>query len=226
MVAQQLQPPLNPEDLSEEDLSAAVMAIRDKLGKKECFPDIQRIIKEVEHKVDQAKTLEDKKSYIKVAIDDFDYIVESSTAMYRFLRDWRSIDNPAPFVAYLEAADRTKKYLMRTLAHLDLEVMEAIVVPPLPAPLISAASAVLPTKVVRTDMNTAEVAAYIHKAESTVRHYVMDNRIPFHRTHDGAFPYFLKDEIDAWRAAGHCPSTRRRRKAASSDEAQGSTPKH
>ena len=211
MVAQQLQPPLNPEDLSEEDLAAAVMAIQEKLGKKECFPDFQRIIKEVEHKVDQAKTFEDKKSYIKVAIDDFDYIVESSTAMYQFLRDWRCIDNPAPFVAYLEAADRTKKYLMRTLAHLDLEVMEAIVVPPSPAPVIGTASAVLPSKVTRTDMTTAEVAAYIHKAEGTVRHYVMDNRIPFHRTHDGAFPYFLKDEIDAWRAAGLCPSHRNKK---------------
>ncbi len=204
---------------------AVVMAIRDKLGTKECFPDIQRIVREVEQKVGRAKTLEDKKSYIKVALEDFDYVVESSAAMYKFLKEWRSVDDPAPFVSYLEAADRTKTYLAQYLAHLELEVMEAMVVPPPPAPAISSASAVLPTKVASTDMDTAEVAAYIKKAVSTVRHYITANSIPYHRTHNGGFPFFRKEEIDAWRLAGDRPSTRRRRKATSSDEAQDDIPR-
>jgi hypothetical protein len=64
--------------------------------------------------------------------------------------------------------------------------------------------------IAKTVMDTTEVSAYIGRKPWTVRHYVSEGRIPFHRTWENGYPYFLKDEIDAWLAAGHCPSTRTR----------------
>ena len=121
MITPQLLPPLDPEALSAADMSATVMAIRDKLGTKECFPDIQRIVRATEGKVDRAKTSEDKKRFIQAAIKDISYIAEASSVMFLFLTNSGGIDDPAPYSAYLRAADITLTYLTRCLEHVDLE---------------------------------------------------------------------------------------------------------
>ena len=89
MITPQLLPPLDPEALSAADLSATVMAIRDKLGTKECFPDIQRIVRATEGKVDRTKSRDDKKRLIQAAIDDISYIAEASSAMYHVPHELR-----------------------------------------------------------------------------------------------------------------------------------------
>src|SRR5208282_3324862 len=100
MIARQLLPPLDPEALSAADLSATVMAIRDKLGTKGCFPDIQRIVRAAEAKVERTKSRDDKKRLIKAAIDDISYIADASTVMYEFLTNSGGVDDPVPYSAY------------------------------------------------------------------------------------------------------------------------------
>jgi hypothetical protein len=208
MVTPQLLPPLDPEALSAADLSATVMAIRDKLGTKECFPDIQRIVRAAEGKVERAKTSEDKKRFIQAAIDDIFYIAEASSVMFLFLTNSRGVDDPVPYSAYLRAADITLMYLTRCLEHVDLEPEGTSRTSASPA--VAEGAPVPPAVVAKPVMNTTEVAAYIGRKPWTVRHYVSEGRIPFQRTWANGFPFFLKDEIDAWLAAGHCPSRRRR----------------
>jgi hypothetical protein len=208
MVAQQLLPPPNPEALSAADLSATVMSIRDKLGTKECFPDIQRIVRTAEGKVERAKTRDDKKRLIRAAIEDITYITEASSSMYQFLASVGGIDEEAPYSDYLRAANITLTYLTRCLEHVDLEPEGTSRAPASP---VVAEGAPAPSAIIaKTVMDTTEVAAYIGRKPWTVRHYVSEGRIPFHRTWENGYPYFLKDEIDAWLAAGHCPSRRRR----------------
>jgi len=208
MIARQLLPPLDPEALSAADLSATVMAIRDKLGTKDCFPDIQRIVRAAEVKVERAKAPEDKKRLIQAAIDDITYIADASTAMYQFLTNSGSVDDPVPYSAYLRAADITLTYLTRCLERVDLEPEGASLASASPA--VAEGAPVPPAVVAKPVMDTTEVAAYIGRSPWTVRHYVSEGRIPFQRTWANGFPYFLKDEIDAWLAAGHCPGARKR----------------
>ena len=208
MITPQLLPPLDPEALSAADLSATVMAIRDKLGTKECFPDIQRIVRATEGKVDRAKTSEDKKRFIQAAIKDISYIAEASSVMFLFLTNSGGIDDPAPYSAYLRAADITLTYLARCLEHVDLEPEGSSRAST--APVVAEGVPVLATIVAKPVMDTTEVAAYIGRSPWTVRHYVSEGRIPFQRTWENGYPYFLKDEIDAWLAAGHCPAVRKR----------------
>jgi predicted DNA-binding transcriptional regulator AlpA len=208
MIAQQLLPPPNPEALSAEDLSAAVFAIRDKLGTKECFPDIQRIVRATEGKVDRAKTSECKKRLIQAAIDDISYIAEASYTMYQFLTKAGGVDEEAPFASYLEAAASTLTYLTRYLEHLDLRATDTA--PASAAQSVAEESSVPLAGVAKPVMDTTEVAAYIGRSPWTVRHYVSEGRIPFQRTWENGFPYFLKSEIDAWLTAGHCPGARKR----------------
>ena len=208
MITPQLLPPLDPEALSAADLSATIMAIRDKLGTKECFPDIQRIVRATEGKVDRTKSRDDKKRLIQAAIDDISYIAEASSVMFLFLTNSRGVDDPVPYSAYLRAADITLTYLTRCLEHVDLEPEGASLASTSPA--VAEGAPVTPAVVAKPVMDTTEVAAYIGRSPWTVRHYVSEGRIPFQRTWANGFPYFLKDEIDAWLAAGHCPSRRRR----------------
>jgi hypothetical protein len=209
MFTPQLLPPPNPEALSAADLSATVMAIRDKLGTKECFPDIQRIVRATESKVDRAKTRDDKKRLIQAAIDDIFYIAEASSAMYLFLTNARGIDEEAPYSDYLRAANITLMYLTRCLEHVDLEQEGASLASA--SPTVAEGAPVTPSVVAKPIMDTTEVAAYIGRSPWTVRHYVSKGRIPFQRTWANGFPYFLKDEIDAWLSAGRCPTSRRSR---------------
>jgi hypothetical protein len=208
MIARQLLPPLDPEALSAADLSATVMAIRDKLGTKDCFPDIQRIVRAAEAKVERAKSRDDKKRLIQVAIDDISYIADASTAMYEFLRNSGGVDDPVPYSAYLRAAEITLTYLTRCLERVDLEPEGVSLASASPA--VAEGAPVPPAVIAKPVMNTTEVAAYIGRKPWTVRHYVSEGRIPFQRTWANGFPFFLKDEIDAWLAAGHCPSRRKR----------------
>jgi hypothetical protein len=208
MIAQQLLPPPNPEALSAADLSAAVMAIRDKLGTKECFPDIQRIVRAAEGKVERAKTSEVKKRFIQAAIKDISYIAEASSDMYQFLTNSRGVDDPVPYSAYLRAANITLAYLKRYLAHIDLAGMDTA---PASGPVSMGEGApVPPSAATKPIMDTTEVAAYIGRSPWTVRHYVSEGRIPFQRTWENGYPYFLKDEIDVWLSTGHCPAVRKR----------------
>ena len=208
MVAQQLLPPPNPDALSAADLSATVMAIRDKLGTKECFPDIQRIVRTAEGKVERAKSRDDKKRLIRAAIEDITYIAEASSSMYQFLASAGGIDEEAPYSDYLRVANITLTYLTRCLEHVDLEQEGASLASA--SPTVAEGAPVTPSVVAKPIMDTTEVAAYIGRSPWTVRHYVSEGRIPFQRTWENGYPYFLKDEIDAWLAAGHCPSTRTR----------------
>jgi hypothetical protein len=208
MIARQLLPPPDPDALSAADLSATVMAIRDKLGTEECFPDIQRIVRATETKVDRAKSRDGKKRLIQAAIDDISYIAEASSAMFLFLTNARGVDDPVPFSAYLQSAEITIMYFNRCLEYMDLELEDASLASASPA--VAEGAPVPPAVVAKPVMNTTEVAAYIGRKPWTVRHYVSEGRIPFQRTWANGFPYFLKDEIDAWLAAGHCPGARKR----------------
>ena len=209
MVAQQLLPPPNPEAQSAADLSATVMSIRDKLGTKECFPDIQRIVRTAEGKVERAKYRDDKKRLIQAAIEDITYITEASSSMYQFLASVGGIDEEAPYSDYLRAANITLTYLKRCLDHVDLET--EVISRPSSTLVVAEGTPVAPAVVAKPIMDTTEVAAYIGRYPWTVRHYVSEGRIPFQRTWANGFPYFLKDEIDAWLSAGRCPTSRRSR---------------
>jgi hypothetical protein len=208
MFTPQLLPPPNPETLSAADLSAAIIAIHGKLGTKECFPDIQRIVRATEGKVDRAKTRDDKKKLIRSAIDDISYIAEASASMYQFLASAGGIDEEAPYSDYLRAAKITLTYLTRCLEHVDLEPEGTNRASS--SPSVAEGASAPPDVVAKPVMDTTEVAAYIGRSPWTVRHYVSDGRIPFQRTWENGFPYFLKSEIDVWLTAGHCSGVRKR----------------
>jgi len=184
------------------------MAIRAKVGTKECFPDIQHIVRTAEGKVERAKTRDDKKRLIRAAIDDISYIGEASSSMYQFLASAGGIDEEAPYSDYLRAANITLTYLKRCLDHVDLET--EVISRPSSTLVVAEGTPVAPAVVAKPIMDTTEVATYIGRSPWTVRHYVSEGRIPFQRTWENGFPYFLKSEIDAWLAAGHCPGGRKR----------------
>lgn len=210
MIARQLLPPPLPEDRDDPRVQAAVQTIRSKLGTKECFPDIEPILAAVERRVAKVKGAAAKARCLLEALDDLTGLEEASRAMYGFLDRVGGIDDPVPYDTYLEAVELSRAYLQRRLAYAaDLEDAE------------DKATAVLavverergPVPPLKPIMNTGEVAAYLGKSPHTIRHYISDGKIPFHRTGENSFPYFIREEIDNWVAAGHAQSGKKHTQA-------------
>jgi excisionase family DNA binding protein len=199
MITRQLLPPPLLEDRDDPRVKAAVQMIRDKLGTKECFPDINDFLQAVERGIEKVKGAEAKKRRLQEAIEDLSIIRSSSKAIHDFLHNVDGIDEPSSFFYYLEAVDLSIAYLRRCLD-------EAGEREPIPeegrAGKPSAPVNNVEAPPLKPIMNTKEVAAYLGKSPHTIRHYICDVKIPFHRTGEDSFPYFIRDEIDAWVKSG------------------------
>lgn len=207
MIARQLLPPPLLEDRDDPRVQAAVQAIRAKLGTKECFPDIEPIVAAAERRAVKAKGATAKARCLMEALDDLTGLEEASRAMYSFLSRVGGIDDPLPYDTYLEAVELSRAYLQRRLAYdSDHEAAEEEA----PAVLTVAERERGPVPPLKPIMNTGEVAAYLGKSPHTIRHYICDDKIPFHRTGENSFPYFIREEIDEWVAAGNSPSKKPR----------------
>lgn len=205
MIARQLLPPPLPEDRDDPRVQAAVQTILSKLGTKECFPDIHGFLQTVERGTEKVKGVDAKKRRLHAAIDDLSIIRNSSKSIYDFLCAVDGINEPALYFSYFEAVDLSMAYLRRCIDDLDERktVPEEDKAGQLLGPPKNTES--LPLKPI---MNTKEVAAYLGKSPDTIRHYICDEKIPFHRTEENSFPYFLREEIDAWVKNGNSISSK------------------
>jgi excisionase family DNA binding protein len=207
MIARQLLPPPLPEDRDDPRVQAAVQTIRSKLGTKECFPDIEPILTAAERRAAKVKGAAAKARCLMEALDDLTGLEKASRAMYGFLSRVGGIDDPQPYDTYLEAVELSRAYLQRRLAYdSDHEAAEDEA----PTVLTVAERERGPVPPLKPIMNTGEVAAYLGKSPHTIRHYICDGKIPFHRTGENSFPYFIREEIDTWVAAGNSPSRKPR----------------
>lgn len=198
MIARQYTPPPLPDDRDGPLVQAEVQTIRTKLGTKECFPDLNAFISSLERTMEKLKGSESKLRHLQQAIQDLIYILDASESVYGFLGRVGGIEDPAPFVTYLDAGRSTLFYLQRWL----VDITENGIKDKEREPSIPVSPGSPPALPVKPIMNTAEVAAYLGRSAHTVRHYVCNEKIPFHRTGPNSFPYFLREEIDEWVAAG------------------------
>jgi excisionase family DNA binding protein len=199
MIARQLLPPPLPEDRNDPRVRVAVQTIRSKLGTKECLPDINDFLQAVERGTEKVKGVEAKQRRLQEAIEDLSIIRSSGKAVYDFLQNVGGIDEPSSFFSYFESVDLSIAYLRRCLdeaGERELFAEEGRAGQP-PAPVDNVEAPPL-----KPIMNTREVAAYLGKSPHTIRHYICDGKIPFHRTGKDSFPYFIRDEIDGWVKSG------------------------
>lgn len=201
MIAQQLMPPGNPEEMTGEELRRAIAEIKDALSTKTCFPDIPAFIAKVERHARKRRPAEDRAAVLEAAIGDLSYIESASSVTLQFLRKYGGIDEPTPYYSYFDAIRLSKDYLSRVAAAIRLGHPSALDSPSPEEPGKSEAapnSTGKPAIEIKPVMNTKEVASYIGRAVDTVRHYVVEGSIPFHRQSPTSYPYYLKDEIDEW----------------------------
>jgi len=188
MIARQYTLPPLPDDRDDPLVQAEVQTIRTKLGTKECFPDLNTLMSSVERKMEKLKGAESKQRHLQQAIQDLTYILDASESVYGFLGRVGGVEDPTPFVTYLDTGRSTLFYLQRWLTDVtanSIKDMER-------EPSVPVSPGSPPTLPVRPIMNTAEVAAYLGKSAHTVRHYICEGKIPFHRTGPNTFPYFLR----------------------------------
>ena len=201
MITQQLMPPGNPENMTDEELRRVIAEIKDALGTDACFPDIPAFIAKAERQARKRRPVEDRAAFLESAIGDLSYIESASTVMLQFLRNCGGIDEPTPYYSYFDAIRLSKDYLSRLVAAIRLGSPSALDSPSPEALAKSEAVPITTGKPVienKPVMNTKEVAAYIGRAVDTVRHYVVHGTIPFHRSSPTSYPYYLKSEIDDW----------------------------
>jgi predicted DNA-binding transcriptional regulator AlpA len=203
MVAQQLVPPVLSSDPLDPKVHEAILSIRPNIGTKVCFPDVEPILAKAERDVGKVKTFDAKRRGLEFAIRDLEYVLGASDAMYHFLAANGGIDDPEPFHAYFKAGELSLTYLYQCLDYLSHEESTP---PPSDADVSRSATSAGANPPVKPVMRTVEVADYIGRAATTVRHYVMEDKIPYHRTSENSFPQFLKTEIDEWITKGLCPS--------------------
>lgn len=201
MITQQLMPPGNPEKMTGDELRRAIAEFRDALGTDTCFPDIPAFIAKAERQARKRHSAEDRAAVLEAAIGDLSYIESASSVTLQFLRDYGAIDEPTPYYSYFDAIRLTKDYLARAATAIRLGRRSALDSPSPEALAKSEAVPITTGKPVienKPVMNTKEVAAYIGRAVDTVRHYVVQGTIPFHRSSPTSYPYYLKSEIDDW----------------------------
>lgn len=198
MIARQYTLPPLPDDPDDPLVQAEVQTIRTKLGTKTCFPDLNKFMSTLERKMETLKGTEAKQRHLQQTIQDLTYILDASEAVYGFLGRVGGIEDPAPFVTYLDAGRSTLFYLQRWLT----EVTEKSIREKEREPSVPVSPGSPPALLVKPIMSTTEVANYLGRSVNTVRHYVCEGKIPFHRTGPNTFPFFKREEIDAWIAAG------------------------
>ncbi len=125
MIARQYTLPPLPDDRDDPLVQAEVQTIRTKLGTKECFPDLNTFMSSLERKMETLKGAEAKQRHLQQAIQDLTYILDASESVYGFLGRVGGIEDPAPFVTYLDAGRSTLFYLQRWLTEVTEKSIRA-----------------------------------------------------------------------------------------------------